>query len=441
MMVFFTFIFVFCLGAMYFHYFDKKVPTSLEALVGSSVDLSGVIIDEPDKRENNQKLTIKIDEKYEQVKTKILATVPLEREYKYGDKVDISGILEKPENFTTHQEKNFDYINYLRKDKIFYLMNYPYVDVVESGGGNIIKRHLFSFKKKFLDKIDFAVSKPESLLLGGLILGERASFSAELRQEFIDTGTIHIVALSGYNVTIIAEWIIKIFAFLPLGLAFSFGILGILLFVIMAGGMPTAVRAGTMAVLALVARATSRDYDVGRGLVLAGVLMILSNPFVLAYDVSFQLSFVATIAVIYLAPRWEKYFMWVTKRFNLRDVLSVTFSAYVFVLPFILYKMGNLSLTALPANILVLPFIPITMFFGFMTGFFGLFWSYLSLPFGYIAYLLLHYELSVIHFLANLSFSAFVVPDFPLFLVLIFYIYFIYYLFGGPIKQFFKKEF
>jgi competence protein ComEC len=110
--------------------------------------------------------------------------------------------------------------------------------------------------------------------------------------------------------------------------------------------------------------------------------MVLLNPFVLVYDVSFQLSFIATVAVIFLAPRIEKYFLWITPRFGLRDIITVTCAAYVFVLPFILYKMGNLSLVALPANILILPLIPFTMFLGFMTGFAGIIWYVFAVPFG-----------------------------------------------------------
>src|SRR6185295_15525305 len=131
-----------------------------------------------------------------------------------------------------------------------------------------------------------------------------------------------------------------------------------------------------------------------RALILALVFMILLNPFVLVYDVSFQLSFIATVAVIFLAPRIEKYFMWVTDKFQMRDIVTVTCAAYIFVAPFILYKMGNFSLVALPANILILPFIPFTMMLGFLTGFVGLISYILSVPVGFISYLFLHYELA-----------------------------------------------
>jgi hypothetical protein len=103
--------------------------------------------------------------------------------------------------------------------------------------------------------------------------------------------------------------------------------------------------------------------------------------------------------------------------------------------------MGNFSLVALPANVLILPFIPFTMMLGFITGFAGLIYYVFAIPFGYISYLFLHYELSVISFFSNLPFAAFSFPDFPLFLTLIIYAYFIYRLFGRVIKDFFTERF
>jgi competence protein ComEC len=231
----------------------------------------------------------------------------------------------------------------------------------------------------------------------------------------------------------------ELFSFLPENLGIGMGILAVLLFVLMTGASSTALRAGIMATLALIARATGRTYDVGRALVVAGVFMMLVNPFVLVYDVSFQLSFIATVAVIFFSPRIEKYFMWITKRFGLRDIVTVTSAAYIFVLPFILYKMGNLSIVALPTNILVLPFIPFTMLLGFLTGFAGLIWYLLAVPLGYISYLLLHYELSVISFFSKLPFASFSIPNFPLVLTVLIYAYFIYRLFRRDIKGFFTE--
>ncbi|MFA4975463.1 MAG: ComEC/Rec2 family competence protein [Candidatus Paceibacterota bacterium] len=432
------FVLAFSFGIFRFHLVDVSAPQIFESFFNQKVSLSGKIIDEPSIGENNQKFSVEIQNKKE--KTKVLLSVDLNESFKYGDKINFEGTLEKPENFITDQGKEFDYVNYLRKDGIFYVVRYPVIEIVSHGNGNIIKNSLFYVKEKFLNKMNLAIPEPESLLMGGLILGEKAAFDESMRQSFVNTGTIHIVALSGYNVTIVAEWIMKIFSSFPQNIGIGAGIISILLFVLMTGGSSTAIRAGIMASLALFARLIGRNYDVTRALILAGIIMIIINPFVLVFDVSFQLSFIATVAVIFLAPKIEKYFLWVTPRFKLRDIISVTCAAYIFVLPFILYKMGNLSIVALPANALILPFIPITMILGFLTGIFGTIWYVFAIPFGLLSYLLLHYELIVISFFSNIPFAALSIPNFPFIFTLLIYVYFIYRLFGRSIKSFFKEN-
>jgi competence protein ComEC len=422
--VLFVTIFLF-VGIWRFGVSERQYPSYLENNLLQKVTLEGVVIDEVEKREFNLKAIIEVKNKKE--KTNILLSLPFGTEASYGDRLRISGKLEKPENFTTPQGKLFDYISYLKKDNILYIIKNPQVEILAHSEASIIKEKLFKFKNLFLSRIEYAVPSPENLLLGGLILGERASFGEAMRQKFIDTGTIHIIALSGYNVTIIAEWIIDFFKFLPSVFAFYLGVLGIVLFVVMSGLQATAIRAGIMAILALVARAYGKDYQVGRALVLAGLLMVLFNPYVLVYDVSFQLSFIATVAVIYIAPLMNKYFLWVPEKFGLRDVVSVTFSAYIFVLPFVIYKMGNLSLVSLPANILILPFIPPTMVLGFFTGFVGLFWKILALPSGFIAYILLHYELWVIEIFSKFPLASLTIPDMHISIMILCYLSFLYF--------------
>ena len=373
--------------------------------------------------------------------TKIVVSANLDQNFKYGDEINIEGILKKPENFLTDQGKTFDYVNYLRKDGIFYTMSYPQIEVVSRGNGNFVQSFLFSDKEKFLDKINFLIPNPESIFMGGLLFGEKADFDKTLKQNFVNTGMIHLVTLSGYKITMIAGWFMAIFIFLPKILGIWIGILGIWLFVLMTGGAASAVRAGIMATLALFARATGRNYDVARALLLTAIVMILLNPFVLVYDVSFQLSFIGTIAIIFYVPKIEKYFLWVTKKFGLREIIAMTCAIYIFVAPFILYEMGSFSLVTLPANILIMPLFPLSMIFGFLTIFIGLVSNVLAVPFAYISYFLLHYELWVINFFANLSFASFNFPNFPLFLTILIYCYFIYLLFGRSILEFFKNPY
>ena len=112
----------FVFGWWRFHISGIDSMPSLESKVGSRVSLVGQIVDEPDIRENNQKLIIEVAVGGEQ--TKILVTTGFGADYKYGDEVHLSGKLAKPENFTTDTGKEFDYVNYLKKDGIYYVMNY-----------------------------------------------------------------------------------------------------------------------------------------------------------------------------------------------------------------------------------------------------------------------------------------------------------------------------
>ena len=433
-----VFILTFCFGIFRFHLVDVGAPNVFESQVGQKNTFTGVVVDEPDVRPNDQLLTVETTSGAD--KTKVLISADLDQDFKYGDLINFTGKLTKPENFLTDQGKTFDYVNYLRKDGILYTMSYPVTDIISRGNGNKIKSLLFFVKEKFLDKINFLLPTPESVFAGGLMLGDRSLFDQTLKQNFVNTGMIHLITLSGYKVTMVAGWFIKLFSFLPLSASIGIGILAVWCFVLMTGGIASAVRAGTMATLALFARATGRNYDVARALILTAVIMVLLNPFVLVYDVSFQLSFIGTIAIIFFTPKIEKYFTWVTPHLGLREIVTMTCAIYIFVFPFILYEMGDFSIVTLPANILIMPLFPLTIMFGFLTGFVGLLSNVLAAPFAYISYFSLHYQLFIINFFASLPFTAFNIPNFPLWLTLLIYVCLTYIVFGENIKNFFSQN-
>ena len=209
----------------------------------------------------------------------------------------------------------------------------------------------------------------------------------------------------------------------------SLGIISIILFAIMTGAGSTIIRASIMAILALIARATGRTYAATRALLLAVFIMVILNPFILFYDVSFQLSFIATFGIIHLAPKMEKYFKWLPKILDLPSIAATTAAAYIFVLPFLLYKMGVLSIVALPVNILILPFIPLTMLFGFIAGLLGLVSNIIALPLTFISHLLLGYELAIIKWFSSLNFAAVNIGQFSLALVCFIYLIYLWIIF------------
>ena len=143
-----VFLIALSLGILRFDARDTFASAFFENQVGKEVSFVGTIIDEPDERQENQKLNIKIKQEKEEVE--ILATLDFSERYLYGDEVKVEGVLERSENFLTDQGKVFDYINYLRKDRIEFVMYYPEVRILSRGGGSAIRRALFSVKNAFL---------------------------------------------------------------------------------------------------------------------------------------------------------------------------------------------------------------------------------------------------------------------------------------------------
>jgi len=371
--------------------------SNLQNKAGQRVSLVGIVSDEPEQKENYNRLVLE-DEKSE---SKILVYLPTYPQYKYGDKLKITGILKKPENFN-----NFNWIDYLAKDDIYYEMFYPQTEFISASNGFWLKEKLFGLKAKFLSAIAGVVPEPHSAFLGGITIGARESLPKDLEEKFRTTGVAHIVALSGYNITIVAETIMLFFSFLPQYLAIGGGVIGVILFAIMTGASATVLRASIMALLALTAKATGRIYTVSWALFLAGFFMVWQNPKILRFDTSFQLSFLATMGLIYISPIIKNKLGFVADKFNLREIFSATISAQIAVLPLLVYKTGLVSLVGLPVNFLILPFIPLTMFFGFAVGILGMLSHLISLPFAWASYVLLQYELFIVDIFAKLPFSA-----------------------------------
>jgi competence protein ComEC len=411
---------IFCISFAFgiFRYEIKdniKPDLNLENNLDKKVTLIGMVSDEPTIKENYRSLIVDF-KKLESLDSSIeifgrgIISTEVYPELSYGDLVKLSGKLEKPENFSQIKSQSdgasFDYISYLAKDDILYKIDYANVEYISSGHGNFIKSVLYKFKNSFIDNLNKSIRSPESFLLSGIILGSKNSMDKNLSEMFRVVGLSHIIVLSGYNISIISNAIMKFFYFLPYNLGFWGGILGVILFVIMSGASSTAIRAGIMALIVIVAKVTHRNYQAGRALLVAGFLMILVNPKILVFDLSFQLSFLATFAIIYLAPILKDRFYFITENFGIREIVASTLSAQILVLPLILYKMGTLSIFALPVNILVLGFIPTVMFLGFLTGIVGFMNILLALPFAWMSWFLLAYIIKISEIFASIPYSS-----------------------------------
>ena len=426
----FLVVFGFFLGVLRFDLAEQNSSAHvLQSFVGEDVLVEGVVIEEPDERENSIRLVVALDKVFLEkesvdIETKSIVTAPLYPKWNYGDKVVLEGVLKEPENFSSDLGREFNYVGYLAKDGIYYQMFKPKITLLGSGEGGFIKTKLFEWKGGFLENISRVIHEPYAALLGGLTVGAKRSLGEDLLNDFRTTGLIHIVVLSGYNVTIIIIALMWLLAFLPRRITATLGIICIALFAIMTGAGATIVRASVMALLIILARTIGRKIDILRLLFIAGFLMVLHNPYIVMFDPSFQLSFMAMLGLILLAPLFEPHLKFIPEKFGFREIAAATIATQIFVLPLLLYMMGEVSLVAIVVNLLVLVFIPITMFLGFITGVIGFVSYTASLVFALPTFIFLYYEIAIVEWFARLPFASIAIPSFSL--TLMFGVYAVY---------------
>jgi competence protein ComEC len=436
-MLFFVALLFFAFGYFRAGFVSSRSDAFLEKFVEQKIIATGIIRREPDVRENSTRLVVGV-EKYAVTETeyilpdeeKVLLVVRKYPEFSYGDRVKMEGRLILPENFQNEDGRSFDYISYLKKDGVLYEISFPKMSVLESGKGNRLIAFLYDLKSAMTEKISQMLPEPHAGLLGGLLFGAKRSIDVGVLETFRIAGIIHIVVLSGYNITIVADFITRFFLMFPISKisASILGGTGVILFAVMTGLSTSTLRAVLMALLAIFARVTGRTSDALHLLFIAGFFMVLWNPLSLLYDPSFQLSFLATLGLLWFGPELTRRLSFVPEKWGLRETLSATLSTQVFVLPLLLYETGMFSLVAIPVNLIVLPLIPIAMFFGALgmtLGFIIPFGTF----FGFPVFLVLSFVFAVSNFFAKLPFSFINIPQFsPLILTVVYILYVIIYL-------------
>lgn len=424
---------------------------------------SGIIIQEPERKEAGQVFVVTAQQILvggqkcaEQVNIRMKAK--LYPRFEYGDEISFEGKISQPFNFRSESGRSFDYKGYLAKDDIYYEIKSAKVEKEAStdaspsrnasedrskalvdksqsrkildklGFGEKISATLFSIKRKFVANLEKVLGEPHAALAAGLVVGEKSALGKDLLEDFRIVGLIHIIVLSGFNITIVGDAMRRMLSFLPRIWGIVVGGVGIVLFGVMVGGGATVVRSCFMASIALSADLIRRDYNVVRALMFAGLLMVIQNPSIVLHDPSFQLSFMATLGLIILASPIEKRLKFITERFGIRGIVASTVATQIFVSPYILYMMGQISVIGMIVNVLVLPIIPATMLVVFLAGIFGFIWMPLAQLFGWVAHLLLAYELYMVEFFARVPYASVEFPIFSKWWVVGFYaIFFVMY--------------
>lgn len=342
-------------------------------------EVTGRIVDAPDVKDAYQIFDIAITES-EALLVRVRA--PLYPTYEAGDIVTMSGKIILPEIIYPHGSgKTFDYPLYLKNKKVGSEMYYPKVIEVTKSNNTFLSS-LTSLRESFVTRIGNNMKGDEASLTAGMLLGNQ-NMSSEMLTTFRIAGLSHIVVLSGFNIAIVAAAILFLLSLLPLFLRAIVAALAVLLFVFMVGATPSVVRATLMTLVALSALLLGRQYIAKQALLLSLFVVSVYDPIVSLTDVSLHLSFLATAGILYLVPIIEKVLTRLPKGV-MKELLVTTLAAYIATLPYIMHVFGTVSLYAVIANLIVLPFVPIIMLLGFATLLSSYISSILALIIGYI---------------------------------------------------------
>ncbi len=370
----------------------------------SEVTVTGTVGEPPRVRDDSVDLTISVqtvqsaESGGQRVEGKILVEAPRFPLYAYGDRIRVTGTLDHVENWG-----DFDYRQYLARQGIYRQIRGGRVVRLESGAGNAFYQTVYALRARAQAVVETMVPEPQSSLLSGILLGDESGMPQALSDDFRATGMTHIIAISGFNIAILAGALLRGGRGL-VGLRRSaWGALaGISVYTILVGADAAVVRAAFMGSLYIFSnRLLGRPTFAPAGLFVAAWLMTLANPHVL-WDIGFQLSFAATLGLMLFVEPLSVRLHDGLARFVpgerltrlmplLTDVIIVTFAAQLMSLPLLAYHFGEVSVASAVANLLILPAQPGVMLWGGAATIAGLVSPLLGQPIAWVAWLFLSY--------------------------------------------------
>lgn len=332
---------------------------------------------------------------------------PLYPTYRVGEIIKVTGLIKEgevilPTDIDTNA-KSFDYKRYLHGKGIVGTMVYPSIEKIGQNQESFIYK-LYKIKEKSLSVINAKIPLPESALANGVLLGTD-TLPKENKDEVRTASLTHIIVLSGFNVAIIVAMVLFLLRFLPFYLRMLISSIFIAVFVVMVGGGASLIRATLMAYVGLLAMVLGRRYDALTALFFALGVYIFITPEAVLYDVSLQLSFLATLGIIVL---YEDVYDFINKYISYEGVVSVlatTISVMILTTPFLMYTFGKFSLYGIIANIFALPLVPLLMASTFTllcTSFIPI----ISHAFAFISYLISSVILFIAHIVSLLPFAS-----------------------------------
>jgi competence protein ComEC len=413
--------------------------------------VTGTLAEPPDYRDNYTNLRVQVNlvdtgDGNLPARGLLLARVPSNQVFHYGDIVRLRGKVKTPP-----ENEEFSYRDYLAAQHIHSYMSSAELTLLPGRGGNPVRAVLYALKERSLANIYRLFPDPESSLLAGILLGVDTGLTRELQEAFKSTGTAHIIAISGFNISIIAALFFALFSrFLGPRLGTVVAIMGIIFYTALVGASAAVVRAAIMGSFALFARQIGRRQAALNTLLTVALLMCLWNPLYI-WDVGFQLSFFATLGLIlYAEPLSQFATRTITKYFPMStaekfaalfsDFVLLTLAAQLTTIPIMAYHFKRISLVSFIANPFILPAQPAVMILGGLAVLLSLFWLPLGQLAGWVAWPFVVYTIRMVEIFDSIPHGTIYLGNSSIWLVILFYLVLFTVTFGAPqIKTWFQS--
>jgi competence protein ComEC len=425
----------FCLGAARFAFTVPRVDAGYIAWYNDrdyGLLVTGTLAGPPDERDTYTNLRLQVT----QVNTGdqrlpvtglILARVANGGDWHYGDVVRLRGHLQAPPS-----GEDFSYQDYLSHQDILAYMPDAEATLLPFTGGNPVLRLVYAFKDYAVGRVYQIFPDPEASLLAGILLGDDNGMPAALQQAYVNTGTAHIIAISGFNIAILAGLFVLLFSrLLGARKGALAAVIGITLYTLLVGATASVVRAAIMGGLAIFARQVGRRQNGLNTLAFTGALMAVFNPNIL-WEVGFQLSFAATLGMLLYAGPFQDWFTGLLSRRLPSDTarkiagpvgayVLFTLAAQLTTLPVMAYQFGRISLVSVLANPFILPAQPAVEILSGLALLLGLVYLPLGKLAGWLAWPFAAYTDRAVEFFNRFPHGVVVLGEFSLLFVLLFY--------------------
>jgi competence protein ComEC len=377
------------------------------------VTLEGVVVGEPDDRDAHTNLRFRAERLLlpdgTEREVEGLALIQTDRYPRrtHGDRLRIRGLLTDPPTW-----QGSSYREYLARRGIYSFVRRARVEDVDEGGARSLAGHLFACKQRAQSVISQMLPEPQASLLTGILLGVETGIPDGVMEAFEATGTSHIIAISGFNITIVAGIFAGIAGrFLHRRRALLTAMAGVAVYTVLVGASPAVVRAALMGCLYLFARYVGRRSYPSISLSAAALIMTAWNPHTL-WDRGFQLSFAATAGLLFYTEPLERLSQRALERISsperarrvvnlVSDTLLVTVAAQITTTPILVRSFRRVSLVTLLSNLLVLPIQPHVMLAGGTATLLGLIVRPLGRAVGWVAWLFLSYTVEMVRLTAR----------------------------------------